>query len=175
MSKEFMSLSQDELIAGFLSKTDRNKLHLDNTQKMFPYGYHLIWGASGKNICLNPETVPRTGKCFYESLQRCSLRKHPFLLALRRRGRFVRRNGWRVFKKNKNVMCWPTRWLWHVKQVQDYDTLTWHCGYKASVFSNLFLNFRICWCNKSITWSRSKGECWEQSWKNCCSAWSLCW
>ena len=105
MSKEFMPISQDELIAGFLSNTARNKLDLNNMQKMLPYGYHLILGASGKNNCLNPETVPRTGKRFYESLQRCSLRKHPFLLTLRRQGRFARRNGWRIFSKNKNVMC----------------------------------------------------------------------
>lgn len=42
-------ISQGELIAGFLSKFVPNKL--DNMQKILPYGYHLIWGASGKNIC----------------------------------------------------------------------------------------------------------------------------
>ena len=67
VSKEFMPISQGKLIAGFLSKFVPNKL--DNMQKILPYGYHLIWGASRKNICLNPETVPRTGKCFDESLQ----------------------------------------------------------------------------------------------------------
>ena len=67
MSKEFMPISQDKLIAGFLSKTDWNKLN--NTQKNITlYGYHLIWGVSGKNICLNPETMPRTGRYFDKSL-----------------------------------------------------------------------------------------------------------
>ena len=76
MSKEFMRIFQDELIAGFLSLTDQNKLDLDNTQKILPYGYHLSWGASGKNVCLNPETVPRTGKWFDESLQRGKIVKN---------------------------------------------------------------------------------------------------
>ena len=40
VSKEFMPISQGELIAGFLSKFVPNKL--DNMQKILPYGYHLI-------------------------------------------------------------------------------------------------------------------------------------
>ena len=41
VSKEFMPISQGELIAGFLSKFVPNKLD-NNMQKILPYGYHLI-------------------------------------------------------------------------------------------------------------------------------------
>lgn len=60
--KEFIPISQGKLIAGFQTSSTIRK-------KYYPMDIHLIWGASGKNICLNPETVPRTGKCFDESLQ----------------------------------------------------------------------------------------------------------
>ena len=66
MSKEFMRIFQDELIAGFLSLTDQNKLDLDNTQKILPYGYHLIWGASGKILKLCQEQANGLMKVYKE-------------------------------------------------------------------------------------------------------------